>query len=80
MGKPIFALTLEEARAELLRAAPRTWRQDMLRVRIEQLKRKESNGDAAGEVQPKKRPQGGGLDTRAGSGEAGYWVAALQED
>ena len=34
MGKPIFALTLEEARAELLRAAPRTWRQDMLRVRI----------------------------------------------
>ena len=34
MGKPIFALTLEEARAELLRAAPRTWRQDMLRVRM----------------------------------------------
>ena len=45
MGKPIFALALEEARAELLRAAPGTWRQDMLRVRIAQLKRKESNGD-----------------------------------
>ena len=59
MGKPIFALTLEEARAELLRAAPGTWRQDMLRVRIAQLKRKESNGDAAGESVKGDRQQDG---------------------
>ena len=59
MGKPIFALTLEEARAELLRAAPRTWRQEMLRVRIEQLKRKEVNGDAAGESAESDRRQDG---------------------
>lgn len=59
MGKPIFALTLEEARAELLRAAPGTWRQDMLRVRIAQLKRKESNGDAAGESVKGDRRQDG---------------------
>lgn len=59
MGKPIFALTLEEARAELLRAAPGTWRQDLLRSRIEQLKRKESNGDAAGESAEGDRRQDG---------------------
>lgn len=63
MGKPIFALTLEEARAELLRAAPGTWRQDMLRVRIEQLKRKESNGDAAGESIEGDRRQDGPYHT-----------------
>lgn len=49
MGKPIFALTLEEARAELLRVAPGTWRQDMLRARIEQIKRNEVNGGATRE-------------------------------
>lgn len=42
MSKPIFRLTLEEARAELLRAIPGTWRQEMLRARIGQLKRKEA--------------------------------------
>lgn len=63
MGKPIFALTLEEARAELLRAAPRTWRQDMLRSRIEQLKRKEANGDAAGESVESDRRQDGSHHT-----------------
>ena len=48
MGKPIFELTLEEARAELLRTAPGTWRQNMLRARIGQLKRKETGKDAGG--------------------------------
>ena len=46
MSKPIFRLTLEEARAELLRVIPGTWRQEMLRARIGQLKRKEADGDA----------------------------------
>lgn len=59
MGKPIFELTLEEARAELLRTAPGTWRQNMLRVRIGQLKRKELGKDAGGaDHQDDRHPDG----------------------